>query len=36
MEAVKIILPAAEKKPCVCGATLFISRSATNKRHADV
>jgi hypothetical protein len=23
MEALKIILPNAERKPCVCGATLF-------------
>jgi hypothetical protein len=23
MEALKIILPSAESKPCVCGATLF-------------
>lgn len=23
MEALKIILPSAERKPCVCGATLF-------------
>ena len=36
MEAVKIIVPAAERKPCVCGATLCISRAVTNKRHADV
>ena len=36
MEAVKIIVPAAERKPCVCGATLCVSRAATNKRHADV
>ncbi len=27
MEAVKIILPAAERKPCVCGATLALNRS---------
>jgi len=36
MEAVKIIMPPAEKKPCVCGDTLSISRAVTNKRHADV
>lgn len=23
MEALKIILPSAERKPCVCGATLY-------------
>jgi hypothetical protein len=28
MEPVKIILPAAERKPCVCGATLNIHRSS--------
>jgi hypothetical protein len=36
MEAVKIIMPDAERKPCVCGATLYISRTVTNKQHADV
>jgi hypothetical protein len=36
MEAIKIILPTAERKPCACGATLYISRATTNKRHADV
>jgi len=36
MEAVKIIIPAAERKPCVCGAMLHISRAVTNKRHAEV
>ena len=28
MEAVKIIIPAAERKPCVCGATLSVSRTS--------
>jgi hypothetical protein len=28
MEAVKIILPAAQRKPCVCGAILNIHRSS--------
>ena len=30
MEAVKIIMPAAERKPCVCGATLCVSRTGNN------
>ena len=36
MEAIKIIMPATDRKPCVCGATLYISRAKTNKRHNDV
>ena len=36
MEAVKIIMPAAERKACVCGATLQISRSAADKRKAEL
>ena len=31
MEAVKIILPDAERKPCVCGATLSIHRSGMRR-----
>jgi hypothetical protein len=30
MEALKIIMPAAERKPCVCGATVSVSRTANN------
>ncbi|MGH7793572.1 MAG: hypothetical protein ACREQ2_01510 [Candidatus Binatia bacterium] len=36
MEAVKIIMPSAERKPCVCGATLTMSYASTNKRDIDV
>jgi hypothetical protein len=36
MEAVKIIMPAATAKPCVCGATLSISRNSTSLRKADL
>jgi hypothetical protein len=36
MAAVKIILPTAERKPCVCGATLYVSRAANNKRSAEL
>jgi hypothetical protein len=36
MEAVKIIMPAAERKPCVCGGTLCVSRAANNGRLAEV
>lgn len=32
MEAVKIILPAAERKPCVCGAILSLHRLAGRGR----
>jgi hypothetical protein len=31
MEAVKIITPPAEQKPCVCGATLYIRRESTEQ-----
>jgi hypothetical protein len=27
MEAIRIILPVAQRKPCVCGATLCVSRA---------
>jgi hypothetical protein len=27
MQAMKIIMPVAERKPCVCGATLCVSRT---------
>ena len=33
MEALKIILPSAERKPCVCGATLF--RTNVTRPHSD-
>jgi hypothetical protein len=36
MEAVKIIMPAATAKPCVCGATLSVSRDSTSRRKADL
>lgn len=36
MEAVKIIIPAAERKPCVCGSTLYISRPSNAKHKAEV
>lgn len=36
MEAIKIIMPVPERKPCVCGATIYISREATHKHHAEV
>jgi hypothetical protein len=36
MEAVKIIMPGAERKPCVCGATIFVSRKATIKRTVEL
>ena len=29
MEAVKIIMPVAERKPCVCGATVVVSRTTS-------
>jgi hypothetical protein len=36
MEAVKIIVPVTERKLCVCGATLAISRGSSDKRNIDV
>jgi hypothetical protein len=36
MEAVKIIMPAAERKPCVCGATLCVSRASSNGQSVEV
>jgi len=33
MEALKIILPSAEQKPCVCGATLF--RTNVTRPHCE-
>lgn len=33
MEALKIILPSAERKPCVCGASLF--RTNVTRPHSD-
>lgn len=34
-EALKIILPAAERKPCVCGATLFRT-NITRPNHPPI
>ena len=36
MEAVKIIVPAAERKPCVCGATVYVSRAPSRAPSTDV
>ena len=36
MEAVKIIVPQNERKPCVCGATLGVSRAAHNGRPVEL
>ena len=36
MEAVKIIVPAAERKPCVCGAALYMSRAPSRGPSTDV
>jgi hypothetical protein len=36
MEAVKIIKPTIERKPCVCGAMLYVSRAIADKRNADI
>ena len=35
MEAVKIIMPTVEHKPCVCGATLYRSIVTTNRRKSE-
>ena len=36
MEALKIILPAAERKPCVCGGEISVSRTANNGHLIEV
>ena len=36
MEAVKIIMPAAEHKPCVCGATVSVSRMVNARQLTEV
>ena len=35
MEAVKIIMPTVEHKPCVCGAKLYRSIVTTNRRESE-
>jgi hypothetical protein len=32
MEALKIILPTVDRKPCVCGATIQLSSAVANKQ----
>ena len=36
MEAVNIIYPAPERKPCVCGATLSVNRTANNGHSPEI
>jgi hypothetical protein len=36
MEAVKIIMPAVERKPCVCGATICVNRASGNGISSEV
>lgn len=36
MEAIRIIMPTLDPKPCVCGATLQVSRVPTNKCTREV
>jgi hypothetical protein len=36
MEAIRIIMPTVDRKPCVCGATLQVSRATTIKRTREV
>ena len=36
MEAIGIVMPTLDRKPCVCGATLQVSRVLTNKRTREV
>ena len=36
MEGVKIIMPAAERKPCVCGATVCVSRTTSYRQLTEV
>ena len=35
MEALKIIMPAVERKPCVCGAAISVSRTASKGQLAE-
>ena len=35
MEALKIVMPAVERKPCVCGATVSVSRTASKGQLAE-
>jgi len=36
MEAIGIVMPTVNRKPCVCGATLQVSRATTIKRTREV
>ena len=36
MEALKIVRPTADRKPCVCGATVQMSHAILNKLKAEV
>ncbi|HEY5543431.1 MAG TPA: hypothetical protein VIM04_09290 [Candidatus Binatia bacterium] len=36
MEAMKIIMPAADRKPCVCGASLVVSRTSSKGHLTEV
>lgn len=36
MEAVKIIMPTVERKPCVCGATLYRASVTANRRKSEL
>jgi hypothetical protein len=36
MEALRIIMPTVNRKPCVCGATLQASRATAIKRTREV
>ena len=36
MENLKIIMPAAERKPCVCGATISVTRAANGGSLTEV
>lgn len=35
MEALRIIAPPAQRRPCVCGATLYITKNAMGKDHRE-
>ena len=36
MEAIGIVMPTVNRKPCVCGATLQVSRVPTHQRTREV
>ena len=36
MEALRIIMPTVDRKPCVCGATLQVARASATKHGREI